>query len=127
MNRRKNVLIASAVAAALAAAPQAPAQQRTFVVPAQPPLTAIPQFARQAQVQIIAPAGSLEGVNTPAISGEMDARAALRTLLEGTGLAIKSDEGDVILLQDVNGNARRMQSEQQLGTGGVRGRVLNTA
>ncbi len=126
MNRCKNALIAAAVAAALAAAPQAMAQQRTFEVPAQPAVTAIPELARQAQVQIIAPAGSLEGISTPAISGEMDSRDALRRLLEGTGLTIKSDEGNVILLQAAGGaDAGRARSEQ--GSGGVRGRILNTA
>ena len=99
MNRRKNVLLASAIAAALASASPAIAQQRKFAVPAQPAVTAIPELARQAQLQIIAPAGSLEGINTPAIAGEMDAREALRKLLEGTGLTIKSDDGNVILLQ----------------------------
>lgn len=127
MNRYKNVLLAGAIAAALASAPHANAQQRKFEVPAQPAVSAIPELARQAQVQIIAPAGSLEGINTPAIDGEMDARAALRTLLAGTGLTIKSDQSNVILLEQAGGSAARTQSEQQIGTGGVRGRVLNTA
>jgi TonB-dependent receptor len=127
MNRCKNVLLASAVAAALACAPPAMAQQRTFEVPAQPAVTAIPELARQAQVQIIAPAGSLEGISTPAIAGEMDAREALRMLLQGTDLTIKSDESNVILLQNAGGDAGRTPSEQQIGSGGVRGRVLNTA
>ncbi|GFE82899.1 hypothetical protein GCM10011487_48990 [Steroidobacter agaridevorans] len=127
MNRYKNVLLASAIAAALAAAPQVNAQQRKFEVPAQPAVTAIPELARQAQVQIIAPAGSLEGIDTPAIGGEMDAREALRTLLAGTGLSIKSDEGNVILLEQAGSAAARSQVQQNVGTGGVRGRILNTA
>jgi TonB-dependent receptor len=127
MNRCRNVLLASAIAAALACSPHAMAQQRTFEVPAQPAVTAIPELARQAQVQIIAPAGSLEGIDTRAIAGEMDAREALRMLLEGTGLTIKSDAGNVILLQTAGSDAGRARSEQQIGSGGVRGRVLNTA
>lgn len=127
MNRCKNVLLAGAIAAALASAPHAMAQQRQFEVPAQPAVTAIPELARQAQVQIIAPAGSLEGIDTPAIAGEMNAREALRMLLEGTGLTIKSDENNVILLENAGGSAGRTQSEQQVGSGGVRGRILNTA
>ena len=127
MNRCKNVLLASAVAAALASTPHAQAQQRTFEVAAQPAVTAIPELARQAQVQIIAPAGSLEGIDTPAIAGDMDAREALRMLLVGTGLTIKSDEGNVILLQQAGGDAVRTQTEQRIGSGGVRGRILNTA
>src|SRR5688572_31262780 len=127
MNPYKKVLLACAVAAALTSTSQAMAQQRKFEVSAQPAVTAIPELARQAQVQIIAPAGSLEGISTPAIVGEMDAREALRLLLEGTGLKIKSDEGNVILLQKEAGASRRPRSEQQIGSGGVRGRVLNTA
>jgi TonB-dependent receptor len=127
MNRYKNALLAGAIAAALASAPHVVAQQRIFEVAAQPAVTAIPELARQAQVQIIAPAGSLEGIDTAAIAGEMDAREALRRLLEGTGLTIKADEGNVILLQQVGGDAVRTQAEQQIGSGGVRGRVLNTA
>lgn len=127
MNRYKNVLLTSAIAAALASAPQAGAQQRKFEVPAQPAVTAIPELARQAQVQIIAPAGSLEGIDTPTVSGEMDAREALWTLLAGTDLSIKSDEGNVILLEQAGAGAARAQSRQHVGTGAVRGRVLNTA
>lgn len=127
MNRYKNVLLVSAIAAALACPPNALAQQRRFEVPAQPAVSAIPELARQAQLQIIAPAGSLEGINTPAIAGDMDAREALRMLLAGTGLTIKSDVGNVILLEQAGGAEARAQSGQQIGSGGVRGRVLNTA
>src|SRR5687767_5650118 len=103
MHRYKNVLLASAIAAALACPPHALAQQYRFEVPAQPAVTAIPELARQAQVQIIAPAGSLESIDTPAIEGDMDAREALRLLLAGTGLTIKSDAGNVILLEQAGG------------------------
>ena len=127
MNPYKKVLLAYAIAAALASTSPAMAQQRKFEVSAQPAVTAIPELARQAQVQIIAPAGSLEGIHTPAIVGEMDARKALRMLLEGTGLEIKSDEGNVILLQKTGTAPTRSPSEQAIGSGVVRGRVLNTA
>ncbi|KAF1718763.1 TonB-dependent receptor [Pseudoxanthomonas wuyuanensis] len=85
---------------ALVSAPQAMAQQRSFDVPAQPAVNAIPEFARQAGVQIVAPAGSLQGVDTPAVSGEMDVREALKKLLEGTTLEIQSDDGNIITLRD---------------------------
>ena len=127
MNAYKKVLLTCAIAAALASTSQAMAQQRKFDLAAQPAVTAIPELARQAQVQIIAPAGSLEGINTPAIVGEMDARKALRMLLEGTGLEIKSDKDNVILLQKIGDGSVRTQPEQTIGSGGVRGRVLNTA
>ncbi|MBB3274233.1 MULTISPECIES: outer membrane beta-barrel protein [unclassified Pseudoxanthomonas] len=128
MNRYEKVLLTSAILAALACTSPAMAQQRKFEVPAQPAVTAIPELARQAQLQIIAPAGSLEGIQAPAIVGEMDAREALRLLLEGTGLEVKSDEGNIILLQKADDAApERPRSGPQIGTGSLRGRVLNTA
>lgn len=128
MNRYEKVLLTSAILAALACTSPAMAQQRKFEVPAQPAVTAIPELARQAQLQIIAPAGSLDGIQAPAIVGEMDAREALRLLLEGTGLEVKSDEGNIILLQKADAAApERPRSGPQIGTGSLRGRVLNTA
>jgi hypothetical protein len=58
--------------AALLAATGATAQERTFDVPAGLAANSIPQFARQAGVQIIAPAGKLKGVVTPAVKGRQD-------------------------------------------------------
>lgn len=121
MIRCKKLLLASAVMAALASNPRAMAQQRLFDVPAQPAVTAIPEFARQARIQIIAPAGSLDGVDTPAVAGEGDVREALRDLLRGTDLEIKSDDGSVILLQ----SARKPSQGAAIGT--VIGTVLDPA
>src|SRR5689334_4510051 len=116
MIRRKNVLFASDIATRLATASSVISQQRKLEVHAQLTVTAIPELARQAQLQIIAPAGTLNDINTPAITDEMDAREALRKLLEGTGLTIKSDDGTVILLQQAGSGASRTQAEQ--GSGG---------
>ncbi|WP_162250365.1 TonB-dependent receptor [Pseudoxanthomonas sp. Root630] len=121
MIRFKKLLLASAVTIALASNPKAMAQQRQFNVPAQPAVSAIPEFARQAQVQIIAPAEFLEGVETPAVVGEEDVRDALRMLLRGTPLGIQSDDGSVILLQATQGDS------QGAGTGTVTGSVLDPA
>ncbi len=95
------------------------AQLRQFDVPAQPAVTAIPELARQAGLQIIAPAGTLQGVQVPAISGQMDARAALRRLLESTHLEVESDQGNVITLRTKQGGA------QVGGKGFILGRVLD--
>lgn len=97
------------------------AQHGTFNIPEQPAVSAIPEFARQAQIQIIAPAGSLEGIQTPAVVGEGDVRETLRTLLRGTDLEIKSDDGNVILLEATRKPA------QTPGTGTVMGSVLDPA
>jgi iron complex outermembrane receptor protein len=96
---RKVVLGCSAAAVALLVASAACAQQRTFNLPAQDAVSALPEFARQAGIQVIAPVNQLRGVRTPALHGNLDARAALATLLRGTGLEIASDTGAVIALR----------------------------
>jgi TonB-dependent receptor len=95
---RKNILAGMAHARRARAAA---AQQRTFDVPAQGAASAISAFARQAGLQVVAPADGLEGVRTQALKGPMDARAALRKLIDGTGLEIVSDSGGVIILRRV--------------------------
>ena len=77
------------------------AQTITFNLPEQGAATSIPEFARQANLQIIAPADKLVGIKTHTIHGALDAREALRRLLEGTGLVIASDDGQTISLQFV--------------------------
>jgi iron complex outermembrane receptor protein len=89
----------AAAAALLAMAGQSAAQQRTFDLAAQPAVTAIAEFGRQAGVQVIAPSESLRGLRTPAIRGELDARAALRRLIAGSKLEIAADTGSVITLR----------------------------
>ena len=95
----KKGLIAGAALTGLLLASGAQAQARSFNLPAEDATKAIPQFAAQAGVQIVAPSAQLKGVRTRALQGQMDARAALRQLLEGTGLEIASDNGSVISLR----------------------------
>lgn len=101
---RNSILSGTAIAAVIAATP-ALAQERSFDLPAQPAVKAIPAFARQAQLQIIASARDLAGVRTPAIKGRMDARAALRRLIAGTPLKIASDDGQVVTLRSARAPA----------------------
>lgn len=95
----KNVLRGLVLVALATASTAAFAQQRTFNVPSDAAVKSIPEFARQAGLQIVAPADQLTGVVTPAIQGDKDARAALRELLAGTGLVIAADDGSVISLR----------------------------
>ncbi|PXA93694.1 hypothetical protein DMC18_08280 [Caulobacter sp. D5] len=99
MKRYPNIFCGVSLAVMLAATGAA-AQERTFDVPAGPASDAIPLFARQAGVQIIAPAGRLKGVSTPAVKGRQDARAALKTFLAATNLEIAADNGSVIILRE---------------------------
>ncbi|HUO20992.1 MAG TPA: TonB-dependent receptor [Caulobacteraceae bacterium] len=77
------------------------AQERSFNIPSGPAADSIPDFARQAGLQILAPADQLQGVKTPAIRGRQDVHAALRALLVGTSLEIGFDDGVVIALRRI--------------------------
>ena len=60
----------------------------------------LPEFARQAGLQIIAPAGGdgAPEIRVPALSGRMDSRTALARLIAGTGLEVAADDGQTITL-----------------------------
>lgn len=87
-------------AAALVLAPApALARDRDFDIAEMPAARSIPEFARQAGVQIIAPVDGLERVRTPRIKGRFDVDAALRRLIAGTSLAIVRSDGATIVLR----------------------------
>jgi TonB-dependent receptor len=128
MKFRNSLLTGGAVIVAIAAASPLLAQERDFDIPAQPAVRAIPELARQAQVQIIAPARDLDGVTTPAIKGRMDVRVALQRMIAGTPLRIESFDGQIITLRSSDGGAQAQTGAAQAqAVGIVRGRVLNTA
>ncbi len=95
----KRALGASIAVVALLAATASIAQVRQFQVPSDEAARSIPEFARQAGVQITAPVSELGGVRTRAIVGSQDVRAALAELLVGTGLEVASDDGRTIVLR----------------------------
>lgn len=102
---RKAMLGCGVALAILALATGAAAQQRSFNVPAEEAARSIPDFARQADIQIVAPVTQLRGVRTMAVRGDMDVRQALGLLLQGTGLEIASDDGSTIVLRRASGQA----------------------
>ena len=120
------MLACGAAVIALATAAPAYAQERIFDIPAQPAVRAIPELARQGQVQIVAPARNLEGIRTPAVKGRMDVRTALRLLIAGTPLQIDTDDGQIITLRSSDPAASN-GTQSQAGAGVVRGRIFNTA
>ncbi len=109
--RKRRLLASSAILVVLGYGGPAWAQVRTFDVPAEDAVKAIPEFARQAGIQIVAPADQLKGVHTPAIAGSMDVHAALDKLLSGTGIGIASDDGQTIILRGGSKNADAAPSE----------------
>lgn len=96
--RLKPLLGLSTLALTIALSTPAAAQPKRFHIPSEDAVTAIPEFARQAGVQIIAPADALRGVRTPAVQGDLEPREALARLLQGTGLVVAGDDGRVITL-----------------------------
>ncbi|MEZ0471462.1 TonB-dependent receptor [Luteimonas salinilitoris] len=99
--------------------PPASVQQRSFDVPAGTATTSIPEFARQAGVQIVAPGERLAEQRTPPVRGTMDRRAALAQLLSGTELQVASDDGRTITLTgDSTGVGNGGVSEPQETQGG---------
>jgi iron complex outermembrane receptor protein len=74
------------------------AQVRQFDVPSEDAGRSIPEFARQANIQVVAPGDQLHGVTTPSIKGAYDVFAALDLMLEGTDLKVsRSTEGIVTI------------------------------
>lgn len=98
-SRRLSKAIGTAVAMMAAGhAVAASAQGRTFSLPESNAVVALPEFARQAGVQIVAPGEYLQQVRTPAVQGTLESRVALRQLLAGTGLSVVEDDGERITL-----------------------------
>lgn len=74
------------------------AQVRHFDVPSGDAGRSIPEFARQAQLQIIAPGDQLHGVITPSLNGSYDTFAALDLMLKGTGLKVSRSADGIVTI-----------------------------
>ena len=136
----RSVLSCGVAVAAVAFSSSAAAQTITFDIPAQSLPAAISALGRQAGLQIVAPASGFERVQSRAVVGEMDVRAAIRKLIEGTGLEIASDQGGVVVLRArssapgatspaASANVRQpgTSSSAQTGEGVIAGQVLDPA
>ena len=90
--------IGATLAPVLAIAPvSAFAQTISFNVPEQAAVTGIPEFARQAKIQIVSPAG-IEGQKTRAVKGRLSVDDGLQRLLRGTNLYVAARTGTVFSL-----------------------------
>jgi iron complex outermembrane receptor protein len=83
---------------ALAGVQSARAQAKEFNVPAQSATTGIPEFARQAGIQILVSETLVRGKRTAAVTGALPVDKALVILLEGTGLSATSKDGATFTL-----------------------------
>jgi outer membrane receptor protein involved in Fe transport len=110
---KKTALLSSCVALAALSLSTAWAAPRRFDLPAQEAVKAIPEFGRQAGMQVVAPADRLKGVRTVAVRGELETREALALLLKGTGLEVASNDGRVIVLKAADdGTTKTAQATQ---------------
>jgi iron complex outermembrane receptor protein len=78
---------------ALASIQPARAQGKDFSVPAQSATTGIPEFARQAGIQILVSEPLVRGKQISAVSGSHSVEEGLAILLKGTGLVATSKDG----------------------------------
>jgi len=104
---------------ALVCAKSAWAQAKTIDIPAEDAGKSIPELARQAGVQIIAPGQALHGVVTPALKGDYEVRVALTGMLKATDLRIASDDGQTIVLAQNQKNVSAAANEVAANTGGA--------
>ena len=110
-------LLACGVAVAALPTMAVAAQSRAINVPSEEAAKAIPEFARQENIQIIAPVGQLHGIKTPAVSGNMEMNTALDSLLVGTGLEVAANDGNTIVLRRAVMAAPVEQAPAQQGGG----------
>ena len=96
-NLRTTVSCAITLAAALGFTP-VHAQVGQFDIPSEEASKSIPELARQADVQIIAPGEPLQSVITPEVKGTFDVIAALEMMLKGTDLTVSRSADGVITI-----------------------------
>jgi iron complex outermembrane recepter protein len=90
--------LAVALAASAAIAYPAQAAPIDLNLASQPLGQALVDFARQVDAKIVFPADAVRGHIAPALRGRMTRREALEQLIEGSGLRVVSDDGQVIAL-----------------------------
>ncbi len=79
----------------------ASSSRRAFDIPAQPLADALRVWMRQSGQQVAYPAALASGVTSHAVSGDLDAQAALASLLQGSGLAARRVTADAVTLERV--------------------------
>jgi len=91
-------VIAGALLVLGAAASRAEDAVKDFHIEAQSATTGIPEFARQAGIQILVSERLVHGKSTSAVMGSMSIEKALERLLQGTGLTAASKDGRTFTL-----------------------------
>lgn len=112
-------IAASAIAVAANACP-ATARSAIFALPRQPAQTAIPEFGRQADVQIIVPQAALQGQITSELNGRYEVNEGLRLLLRGTRLSPARVERGLVVLRAAPVQARTVERTSLTSTRSTR-------
>jgi len=100
IGNKRAAICAATFIAVLGSSTSVSAQVRQFDVPSEDAGKSIPEFARQAHIQVVAPGDQLHGVTTPPLKGTYGVFAALDLMLKGTGLKVShSAEGIVTISQ----------------------------
>src|SRR5882762_8815236 len=99
MASKRKYRLACGVAIATLPAMTAAAQPRSINIPSEEAAKSIPEFARQENIQSVAPASQLHGIKTQAVSGTTPLDEALAKLVVGTGLEVASNDGTTIVLR----------------------------
>ncbi|PZQ46176.1 MAG: TonB-dependent receptor, partial [Phenylobacterium zucineum] len=94
----KSCLMIAAGASALLAASGVHAQVRKFDVREQSAATGIPQFGKQAELQILAPQSAVAGKRVNAVRGAYTVEEGLARLLRGADLTVVSNNGRTAVL-----------------------------
>lgn len=89
---------ATVVALAIFHSAAAYAQVHNFSIRAQSASSGIREFAQQAGIQVTLAGREGEGRSTNAVQGSLEVREALNRLLSGTGLVVRSFDGNVAIL-----------------------------
>ncbi len=93
-------LLATASVVAICASPAHAGAARPFNIPTQPAATAIPLFAKQSGLQVLANGADLDGVTTNAVNGSFTSDEALHRLLSGSKLATRVSANGAVLIVD---------------------------
>jgi iron complex outermembrane receptor protein len=105
------LMCAAILVAVLASVAPAYAQVRQFDVPSEDAGKSIPEFARQARIQVMAPGDQLHGVITPPIKGSYDVFAALDLMLKGTDLKVSHSVEGVVTISPRETKKREERAE----------------
>jgi len=90
------VVLLFTVAAAQA---QGPAARLDFSIPPQPLSSALIEYSKQANVQVLTSGANLENAKSPGVSGKLTAAAALNKLLEGTAFAPEFTDASTVVVK----------------------------